>query len=91
MVDNAFANGPSGRSRGVAALLALFLGTFGIHYFYLGKNTGGVVFLLLSLLTCGIASVVIGILCIISCVRMFTMTTPQFEQEYVYTKKNFPI
>ena len=34
---------------------------------------------------------VTGILCIISCVRMFSMTTEQFEREYVYTEKSIPI
>ncbi|MEB3309299.1 MAG: TM2 domain-containing protein [Snowella sp.] len=33
------------KNRTVAALLALFLGTFGIHQFYLGQNTKGVLYL----------------------------------------------
>lgn len=37
--DSVFSPGPSGKSRGVAALLAIFLGSLGIQYFYLGKNT----------------------------------------------------
>ncbi|MBD2482863.1 NINE protein [Planktothrix sp. FACHB-1365] len=32
----------------VAALLAFFLGIFGVHKFYLGENLGGVVYLLFS-------------------------------------------
>ena len=30
--NDVFAEGPSGKSRGIAALLAIFLGAFGIHY-----------------------------------------------------------
>ena len=36
----------NGRSRLVAALLALFLGGFGIHKFYLGRVGWGIVYLL---------------------------------------------
>ncbi len=52
-VDDVFSNGPSGKSRGVAGLLALFLGGLGLHYFYMNKTNAGVVFLLATLLTCG--------------------------------------
>lgn len=37
---------PNGRSKLVAALLALFLGGFGVHKFYLGRAGWGVVYLL---------------------------------------------
>lgn len=36
----------SSRSRMVAVLLALFLGGFGLHKFYLGRTTAGVFYLL---------------------------------------------
>lgn len=36
----------SSRSRVVAALLAFFLGAFGVHKFYLGRPTAGVFYLL---------------------------------------------
>ena len=37
---------PNGKSKFVAALLALFLGGFGIHKFYLGKVGWGIAYLL---------------------------------------------
>jgi TM2 domain-containing membrane protein YozV/ribosomal protein L40E len=37
---------PDGKSRLAAALLALFLGGFGIHKFYLGRIGWGIVYLL---------------------------------------------
>lgn len=53
------------KSKVVAGLLGIFLGVFGIHRFYLGYTTIGLVQLLLSLLggifTCGIASAVVSI------------------------------
>jgi TM2 domain-containing membrane protein YozV len=45
MYNPAFAV-PSGRNRVVAALLALLLGGFGIHKFYLGKIGQGILYLL---------------------------------------------
>jgi len=38
---------PNGRSKLAAALFAIFLGSFGIHKFYLGRVGWGVVYLLL--------------------------------------------
>ena len=41
--NDIFAAGPSGKSRGVAGLLAIFLGTLGVHYIYLDKTTSGII------------------------------------------------
>lgn len=38
---------PGGKSKLAAALLAIFLGSFGIHKFYLGRVGWGIVYLLL--------------------------------------------
>ena len=40
-IDDLFSSGKSGRSRGIAAILAFFFGALGVHYFYLGKNSAG--------------------------------------------------
>ncbi len=82
-----FDNGPSGKSRGVAALLAFFLGGIGGHYFYLGKVGGGFICLLLCLVTCGVWCIVV----LIQCIMMFTMTQDEFERKYVNTSSTFPI
>ncbi len=85
--DNVFTPGPSGKSRGVAALLAIFLGGLGIQYFYLGKTTGGIIAIILSIVTCGIFEII----WLIQGILMFTLTQPEFENKYVYTPKSFPI
>jgi len=89
--DDTFSAGPSGKSRGAAALLALFLGSLGVHYFYIGKNTAGLIMLLITVLTCGCGGIVTVVLSIISCIKMFTCTTPEFEQNYVYSPTTFPV
>ncbi len=86
--DNAFdACGPEGKSRGVAALLAILLGYLGIHYFYLGKNMAGILSIILSFITCGIWPVVM----LIQGILMFFMTNAQFREKYVLTTSSFPI
>ncbi|MDE6113592.1 TM2 domain-containing protein [Barnesiella sp. WM24] len=85
--DSVFSPGPSGKSRGVAALLAIFLGTLGIQYFYVGKNTAGIITLIVSLCTCGIPS----ILWLIQGILMFTMSQQDFERKYVYSTSTFPL
>lgn len=44
------------KSRLAAGLLGIFLGGLGIHSFYLGNTTKGVIQILVSLLTCGLGS-----------------------------------
>ncbi len=85
--NDPFAVGPEGKSRGIAALLAIFLGWLGIHYFYLGKTTGGIVFLLISLLSCGSVSSILGL---IQGIMMFCMTNDEFRRRYVTTASSFP-
>ena len=91
VVDDVFSNGPSGRSRGVAGLLALFLGGVGLHYFYMGKTNAGVIFLVATLLTCGLLGVITQIISIIQGVLFFTSTQEEFERRWVNSPSNFPL
>ena len=50
-----------GKSKIAAGILGIFLGTLGIHNFYLGYNGKAVAQLLLTVLSCGILSFVSGI------------------------------
>ena len=54
------------KSRLTFILLGLFLGGLGIHWFYLGNTTRGIIYLLVTLLTFAIGGgIVTGILTII--------------------------
>ena len=90
-LDSVFNNGPSGKSRGIAGLLALLMGALGLHYFYVGKTNAGIVFLLISLLSCGVFATVTWVISIIQAVLFFTSTQQEFEQRWVYSPSNFPL
>lgn len=82
-----FETGPSGKSRGIAGLLAILIGTLGVHYFYLGKTGGGFLCILLSCVTCGLW----GVLTLIQGIVMLTMKQDEFERKYVLNDKTFPL
>lgn len=90
-MDSVFNNGPSGKSRGIAGLLAILMGWCGLHYFYLNKTTAGVVFLLIAILSCGVLATVTTIVSIIQGVLFFTATQEEFEQKWVNSPSNFPL
>ncbi len=49
--------GKSSKSKLVAGLLGIFLGSWGVHNFYLGKTKTAVIQLILSIVTCGVAGI----------------------------------
>jgi len=70
----------------VAGLLALFLGVFGIHKFYLGKAKAGVIMLLtfvLGFILLGVPSTVIAIIAFIEAIIYFLKPEDAFQREYV--------
>ena len=90
-LDSVFNNGPSGKSRGIAGLLAILMGWCGLHYFYIGKTSAGVLFLLVAILSCGVLATVTTIVSIIQGVLFFTSTQEEFEQKWVNSPSNFPL
>ena len=68
------------RNRIVAALLAFFLGVFGIHRFYLGRKGSGIAMLLLTITFVGMA--VTGIWALVDCIRYLVMSDREFAQRY---------
>ena len=86
--DNAFDScGPEGKSRGVAALLAILLGGIGVQYFYIDKIGAGFITILLSIVTCGSWSIVT----LIQGILMFCMTNAEFRRKYITNPSTFPL
>lgn len=74
-----------------AGLLAIFLGVFGVHKFYLGYHTTGFIMLgvtiLGGLLTIGIAAGVVWLIGVIEGIIYLTKSQSEFEQLYVFNKR----
>lgn len=66
-----------------AGILALILGGLGVHKFYLGYTGAGVLQILITLLTCGIGSV----LGLAEGVIYLTKTDEEFVTTYQHNKK----
>ena len=90
-MDSVFNNGPSGKSRGIAGLLAILMGWCGLHYFYIGKTSAGVLFLLIAILSCGVLATITTVVSIIQGVLFFTSTQQEFEAKWVNSPSNFPL
>lgn len=77
------------KSRIVAAVLAWFLGTLGIHQFYVGNTKRGLIYLLVSVITCGFGAIVIWILSIVDMVKYLQCKDDEeFNEKYVKKHNN---
>lgn len=74
----------SPKSKGVAAVLAFFVGWLGIHEFYLGKTGAGVAFLLCTLLLGWMIwpLFIIGVINLIQAISYLSMSDEAFAEKY---------
>ena len=74
------------KNNATAALLAFFLGPFGVHRFYLGEAGLGITYLLVSLLvgvfTLGISTAIIGLINFVEFIIFLTMSDEEFDRKY---------
>jgi TM2 domain-containing membrane protein YozV len=70
------------KNRVVAGLLALFLGSFGVHKFYLRETGGGIFYLFLLFMSVRIRLPFMWIVGIIDAIRLFTMSDAAFDRKY---------
>ncbi|WP_353428872.1 TM2 domain-containing protein [Paracoccus denitrificans] len=78
------------KSKVAAGLLALFLGGLGIHKFYLGQTTAGIIMLLVSVLGAillFIPTFIVGIIAFIEGIIYLTKSDEDFYQTYEVGKK----
>lgn len=75
----------SAKSKTTAGVLALLLGAWGIHKFYLGYYGTGVIMILICFLTCGMSY----ILAIIEGIIYLSMSNQDFYLTYVQNEKHW--
>ena len=83
----------SPKEKMVAGLLGIFLGSLGIHKFYLGYTTEAIIMLAVTLagglISLGLASGVMGIIGLIEGIIYLTKSDEEFQQMYVYNHKGW--
>ena len=76
-----------------AGLLAIFLGMFGVHKFYLGCNNAGFIMLAVSIIggivTIGLAAAVIWLIAIIEGIIYLARSQTDFERLYVLNRRDW--
>jgi TM2 domain-containing membrane protein YozV len=73
----------------VAGILAILLGWLGVHKFYLGMTTPGIIMLLISVLSCFTLSFIPMIIGIIEGILYLTKSDADFERTYLIEKKGW--
>ena len=84
---------PNTKDHVAAGLLAIFLGSLGIHKFYLGYNTPGFIMLAVtivgSIFSLGLAGLAMVVISIVEGVLYLSKSQTEFEQIYVFSKKEW--
>ena len=84
---------PNTKDHVAAGLLAIFLGSLGIHKFYLGYNTPGFIMLAVtivgSIFSLGIAGLAMVVISVVEGVLYLFKSQTEFEQVYVFNKKEW--
>ena len=75
---------PKENKKVLAGILAILLGAFGVHKFVLGYTQEGVIMLVITVVTCGTVSSIIGL---IEGIIYLTKTDEEFFEMYQNNKK----
>lgn len=82
---------PAPKEKTIAGILAILLGTFGVHKFYLGQTTPGIIMLLVStvggIITFGLATSAIAVIALVEGILYLTKSDEEFYQVYVQQGK----
>jgi TM2 domain-containing membrane protein YozV len=81
---------PAGAEKKIAAgICGILLGALGVHKFILGYTKQGVIMLLVTVLTLGIAGFIIGIIGLIEGILYLTKSDEDFVATYITGKKGW--
>jgi len=72
-----------------AGICAILLGSLGIHKFILGMTTAGLIMLLSTLLTCGLAGAVFHVISVVEGILYLTKSDEEFYRVYIVGKKEW--
>ena len=72
-----------------AGVCAMLLGSLGIHKFILGLSNAGIIMLVVTLVTCGIGGIVMGLIAFIEGIIYLTKKDDEFYEDYGVNKKGW--
>ncbi len=90
LVSSSGAAGGGTSSKLIAGLLAIFIGCLGVHKFYIGCTTAGIVMLVVFLfgfILLGLPSLIIAVIAFIEGLIYLFKSDDDFEQIYINNKK----
>ena len=70
-------------------ICGILIGALGIHKFILGLTTPGIIMLLVSILTCGLGAMVMGVIGLIEGILYLTKSDEEFYQIYAVEKRGW--
>ena len=72
-----------------AGIVAILLGSLGVHKFILGYTTEGIIMLLVTVLTCGFGAMITSIIGIVEGIIYLTKSDEEFVRTYIQSKKGW--
>jgi TM2 domain-containing membrane protein YozV len=72
-----------------AGICAILIGGLGIHKFILGYTTAGLIMLLVTVLTCGVGGIPMGVIGLVEGILYLTKSDDDFYQIYIVGKKEW--
>ena len=78
-----------GDKKVLAGILAIVVGSLGVHKFILGYTTEGLIMLLVTVLTCGILGIAMSVIGIIEGIMYLTKSDEEFVRTYIQSKKGW--
>jgi TM2 domain-containing membrane protein YozV len=70
-----------------AAICGILIGALGIHKFVLGYTSAGLIMLLVTVLTCGMGGMVMGIIGLVEGIIYLTKSDEEFYETYIRNEK----
>jgi len=81
---------PAGAEKKIAAgICGILLGALGVHKFILGYTKPGIIMLLVSVLTLGLAAPIMGLIGLIEGIIYLTKSDEEFVRIYVQGRKGW--
>ena len=76
-----------GPSKVVCGVVAIIIGSLGVHKFMLGQTTPGIIMAAVSVVSCGFLAPIMGIIGLVEGIIYLTKSDEDFHRIYVVEKK----